>query len=97
MMFKSRYFKLGQIVATGTVSKAMDEDERFALEVLISLKRYCIMDWGNISEDSRLENDNAVVFGDDRIFAVYETSKGKIWIITESDRSATTVLFPSDY
>lgn len=96
-MFKSRYFKLGQLVATRAINNLMETDERFALEVLISLKRYCVMDWGKMPETEKIKNDNAVVYGDDRIFAAYETSKGKIWIITESDRMATTVLFPADY
>ena len=43
-------------------------------------------------------NDKTVKNGDDRILAMYEDEKyGKIWIITERDRSATTILFPSEY
>ena len=46
------------------------------------------------------QNDNAVANGDDRILAAYKKKDGKawkIWIITEWDRSATTVLFPDEY
>lgn len=93
----SKYFRLGQVVATKALYDMMQTDKRFHMEIGISLKRYCVKDWGCISEDSKHMNDEAVLNGEDRIFAVYETSKGYIWIITESDRSVTTVLFPSDY
>ena len=42
-------------------------------------------------------NDEAVRSGNNRILASYETSKGKIYIITEYDRSATTILFADEY
>jgi hypothetical protein len=42
-------------------------------------------------------NDQAVKNGDDRIMGVYPTDEGDIWIITEWDRSVTTILFPSEY
>ena len=44
----------------------------------------------------KAENDRALESGD-RILSAYETSHGKIWIITEWDRSVTTILFPSEY
>ena len=47
-------------------------------------------------EDAEM-NTEAVNNGDDRILAVYKTCKGNIWIITEWDRSVTTILFPSEY
>ena len=53
---------------------------------------------GNTCPDDTKMNDEAVKNGDDRILAVYEDKKyGKIWIITEWDRSVTTILFPSEY
>lgn len=93
----SKYFELGKLVATKAIYDMMQTDKRFNIEVGISLQRYCVMDWGSTCDDSKQLNDEAVLYGDGRILAVYETSKGKIWIITEADRSATTVLFPSDY
>ena len=53
-----------------------------------------------VAEEDKSENDLAVKRGDLRIFSAYETdieNVGKIWIITEADRSATTILLPSDY
>ena len=42
-------------------------------------------------------NDNALRNGNDRILAAYDTSEGKVYIITEHDRSATTILFADEY
>lgn len=53
-------------------------------------------DWGNIGVDDWDLNNQALLDGS-RIFASYPTCKGDIWIITEADRSATTVLFPDEY
>lgn len=94
---KSRYFKLGQVITTAAVNERIQEDEDFRREINEALDRYCNMDWGKLGEDDCQMNNDAVVNGDNRIFAAYETAAGDIWIITEWDRSATTVLFPSDY
>ena len=64
------------------------------------LLRHLKGDWGDLAEEDKNENDLAVKAGDLRIFSAYETDiegVGKIWIITEADRSATTILLPSDY
>ena len=64
------------------------------------LLRHLKGDWGDLAEEDKSENDLAVKAGDLRIFSAYETNiedAGKIWIITEADRSATTILLPSDY
>ncbi|MDE6020535.1 MAG: hypothetical protein K2H01_06040 [Ruminococcus sp.] len=51
-----------------------------------------------MDDEDKALNDAAVKNGDERIFAAYIDSTGrKIWIITEWDRSATTILFPSEY
>ena len=64
------------------------------------LLRHLKGDWGDLAEEDKNENDLAVKAGDLRIFSAYETNiegAEKIWIITEADRSATTILLPSDY
>lgn len=56
-------------------------------------------DWGDLSEEDKQANDRACQEGD-RLFSSYVVDKGlgrKIWIITEADRSTTTVLFPEEY
>ena len=68
------------------------------------LNRHLKGDWGNLNKEDRKSNDLAVKAGDRRIFSAYEVGfatdadiVGTIWIITEADRSATTILLPSDY
>lgn len=91
-------FELGQLVATKAVAELMQEDSKFKVFVQVSLGKYINCDWGKMDESDKAMNDEAVRTGEDRIHASYEDSRGhKIWIITEWDRSATTILFPSDY
>lgn len=86
----------GQIVATRSVADEMKASELFRLEVQEALQQYTSGDWGQMSETDKEENDRAVSEGE-RVLAAYQTSKGKIWIITEWDRTATTILFPNEY
>lgn len=61
------------------------------------LQRYIAGDWGNVSDNDRKQNDRAARIGD-RIMAAYELSPTlTVWIITEWDRSVTTLLLPSEY
>ena len=65
--------------------------------LLAALKRHLSGDWGDVSEDDKQSNDEAVK-DSDRIFSAYCAPDGtKFWIITESDRSATTFLLPDEY
>jgi hypothetical protein len=89
-------FRLGQIVMTRSIAIDVEESAKFAREVTKALRRYASGDWGDIcAEDAQMNNE--AVNGGDRILAAYNTSNGKIWIITEWDRSATTILYPEDY
>lgn len=66
-------------------------------EINAAIERHLHGDWGDVCKSDGKLNDDALHNGD-RIFSVYHTSDDvKFWIITESDRSATTVLLPSDY
>ena len=92
-------FELGQPTATAGVAEKMNEDQKFYDFVYLSLKRYMTCDWGDMSDSDKAQNDEAVESGLDRIFAAYNRP-GKdetIWIITEADRSVTTILFPDEY
>ena len=55
--------------------------------------RYCKKDWGDIPEEDKRMND----LDDDRIVARYNSKHGDIYIITEWDRSYTTILFTNEY
>lgn len=89
-------FELGQVVMTQGIAEAMKQSEVFTHEVAVAGGKYKLCDWGiTCKEDA--EMNNVAVQAGERILAVYETCKGNIWIITEWDRSVTTILFPSEY
>lgn len=89
-------FELGNVVLTYGVSEAIKSSMNFEKEIIESLTRHCNKDWGELSGNDRAMNEEALLTGD-QIFSAYTTSKGKIYIITEYDRSITTVLFCSEY
>ena len=89
-------FSLGQVVITRGIADKMQESSNFTDFVNKSLTRYSECDWGDTCE-SDAETNNCAVKGDDRILAVYKNDTDTIWIITEWDRSCTTVLFPEEY
>ncbi len=93
-----RKFPSEQLVVTRGVNDHIADDLSFAAFVLASLKRHFNGDWGEMDADDKAENDEALRNGEERLFSAYETeTQPKIWIITEADRSATTVLFPDEY
>ena len=65
-------------------------------EVDAAINRHLSGDWGDVCQSDWQRNEQALRDGD-RLLSVYQTQAGeKFWIITESDRSTTTVLLPSD-
>lgn len=87
-----------KLYLTSNVSSALAEDEIFASEVVTSIAKYAKCDWGDLSDEDKFANNSAVLHpNSDRIVAAYNTSKGRIYIITEADNSATTVLFSYEY
>lgn len=93
-----RTLKLGKLVCTVGINDRMKEDTAFHKFIFVSLGKYINCDWGDICAEDKTANDAALISGD-RILAVYifRKTQEKIWIITESDRSVTTILFPSEY
>ena len=87
---------LGEVVVTARIDSAMSESPAFHSEVATALGKYSNLDWGDTCEEDCITNNQALA-NNERILAVYNTCKGKIWIITEWDRSVTTVLFPDEY
>jgi len=61
-----------------------------------SLKRHANGDWGDLCQEDIEENELSLKEGF-RLLSAYQKGEKKIWIITEADRSATTVLFPEEY
>ncbi len=84
---------LGRVVATpGALQLLRDAGE----DPLHLLSRHASGDWGELGGFDRHENELAVREGL-RIFSAYETPSGRAWVITEADRSSTTVFLPGEY
>ena len=89
-------FERGQLLMTRGVNELVAEKTDFARFVIESLKRHFKGDWGNLSEEDKKENELSLKAGY-RLLSAYQTEGlPKIWIITEADRSATTILFPEE-
>ena len=92
-------FNPGQIVVTNGVASFIRNVPEFHVFVNKSLVRHLNGDWGNICEEDKAMND-AAIMSDVRILSSYEHPVNydwNIWIITEWDRSSTTILFPDEY
>jgi hypothetical protein len=88
----SEHFQLGTVVITANAEAALQNVEVFA-----ALRRHCKCDWGNVCKEDWESNDQALRDGG-RLLSAYTSKNGiKFWIITEADRSATTILLPKDY
>ena len=87
-------FALGETFITRGAQEALDIAGETPIQFL---RRHMSADWGEVSEDDARENELPLTDGF-RLLSAYRTAKGqKIWIITEADRSATTILLPSEY
>ena len=89
---KARMFELGQILITPAAQCKIDSQD-----VMNALGRHISLDWGDVCAEDWEANQLALQ-EEDRLFSVYhDSNKTKFWIITEADRSATTILLPEDY
>lgn len=85
-------FPLGRIEVTSKAHDALSQ-----ADVTGALLRHAEADWGELEEEDWKQNDDAMLFGG-RLLSQYSSQAGtKFWIITEHDRSATTVLLPEEY
>lgn len=94
-----RLFPTGQVVMTRSIANRCANDELFAFIVMKTLQMHSTGNWGDVDDEDWNSNQEALKTGD-RLFSSYyldESCTEKIWIITEADRSYTTVLFPSEY
>lgn len=95
----NKKFELGLTVLTRGIADRMGTDMIFNSFVYTCLEKYMGGDWGDLDDEDKQVNEDALKYGE-RIFAAYIFQKDtdeKIWIITEWDRSVTTILFPSEY
>ena len=87
-------FPLGRVVATPGALSALEKAEQLPAAFL---DRHVNGDWGEVSDADKQANEVAIEQGT-RILSAYTTSAGDtIWILTEADRSATTMLLPEEY
>jgi hypothetical protein len=87
-------FSLGRVVATPGALRALEEANQNPFEFLA---RHQAGDWGELCEEDKRDNEFSVGNGF-RILSAYRTRNNtKIWIITEADRSVTTLLLPDEY
>jgi hypothetical protein len=103
---------LGQLVTTRAVSYLQEINKEFYIFIIKCLTKYLKHDWGDLEKEDKQMNDDAVKSGE-RILASYKFpdnapwtddalnmyggKEDRIWIITEWDRSVTTILFPGEY
>ena len=95
-------FELGDVLMTSGVAGIIESREDGFGAVMDCILRHSNGDWGDLCEDDRELNDEALEAERrggcaDRLFSAYETPFGKLYVITECDRSATTVLLPEEY
>ena len=91
---RTQLFSLGQVVATPGALAALEEAGEGAQAIL---DRHAQGDWGQIDKEDSNANNQALR-RHERLLSAYTLKNGtKIWVITEADRSATTLLLPEDY
>ena len=91
-------FNLGQLVCTRTINEHL-KNETTKKEIFSAIDKYITCDWGNLCEEDKKMNEYAIENNNDRILAKYhiDSINEDIYIITEWDRSYTTVMFCYEY
>jgi hypothetical protein len=87
-----KQFPMGHLVATPNALKTLTPED-----IMKAISRHAACDWGDCCPEDWKENEFSLREGF-RLFSVYHAANGeKFWVITEADRSVTTVLMPEDY
>ena len=88
----TRRLCLGRLLITPAARDTLD-----TVDVMVALRRHAQCDWGDLCPEDRQEHEYSLA-NDCRILSSYcDRNSVKFWIITERDRSATTILLPDDY
>ena len=88
-------FNLGRPNSTPGAMEALQAEEMVPWALLV---RHAKGDWGDLGDEDKQANQDALVTGA-RLFSAYVLPKTqqKVWVITEADRSSTTLLLPEEY
>ncbi len=87
-------FPMGRTVITPAARSTL---EQVGLSPVALLDRHCGGDWGELEADDIAENELALLTGKRLLSSYVIPGGGKVWVITEADRSVTTILLPEDY
>jgi len=87
-------FALGQVVATPGALELLESAEKAPSEFIA---KHHSGDWGDALCDEDKQLNDAALKEQSRLFSAYTVGNEKIWLITEADRSSTTLLLPSEY
>jgi hypothetical protein len=87
-------FPAGQIVATPVALALLEQANKSPLEFL---SRHLRGDWGDLCQDDKTENELSLKYGFRLMSSYPVTDTERFWIITEADRSVTTLLLPAEY
>ena len=85
-------FPIGHLVATPNALSQITPSD-----IATGLRRHVQGDWGDLDSEDKAANEAALTAGSRLLSAYHAASGTRFWIITEADRSATTVLLPEDY
>lgn len=86
-------FELGNVVSTPGALRFCEDHH---IDPLVLLRRHASGDWGDLDQEDVQSNVQAINH-DLRVFSSYKIGDGKVWIITEADRSSTCLLLPYEY
>ena len=89
-------FPVGSRHMTAAVAAEAQADHGFAFEVALAFTRHESCDWREMSNEDAAANYRAIYDGS-RIFSAFTSRAGRLFIITEADRSSTTVMFAREY
>ncbi len=89
-------FDLGKIYMTSGIDNEIKKDNKYIKELINCISKYLTGNWGDLEDYDKKANENALK-NNERLLGSYSTSKGKVYLITEWDRSSTTIMFANEY
>lgn len=89
-------FEKGEVVYTIGIKELVECRKIAVFDMLKCLRRHIQCDWGDICKQDKQSNNEALKYNE-RLLSSYMVNNIKIWVITEADRSVTTILLPDEY